>query len=402
MKISCDYLVVGAGIVGLTIAWELKNRYPLSRIIILEKEADIGFHASGRNSGVLHSGIYYGNDTLKAKVCSKGSQRMKDFATEYNIPCEENGKIIIATSDKDIPVLNTLLDNAKNNGVEAYLLDEKEILKMEPYSSPYQAGIYSPGTSVIDSKSVLSTLKALLEEKNVHFYFSSALLSVSLDEKVVRTHNNNFSFGYLYNCAGAYSDQIAKKFGLAKHLTLVPFKGIYYKLKRDKEYLVKSSIYPTPDYNLPFLGVHLTKVINGDIYVGPTAIPAFGRENYGILSGIKASEGIEITSNLVKMYIKNKQNFRKLAHSELKKYIKSYLVADARALVGSLKSDDLISSQKVGIRPQLINSKTNKLEMDYIIQHNECSTHVLNSISPAFTSSFEFARIIVHKSKQIG
>ncbi len=398
MKISSDFLIVGAGIVGLTVAKELLSRYPKSSISILEKENDIGKHASGRNSGVMHSGVYYGSTTLKAKVCSLGAARMRDFAAEHGIACQRVGKVIIATSADELQTLERLLVNAQNNGVNAERLDEEGIKQIEPAASPYEAGIYCPDTAVIDSNAVMQKLRSLLLQSGVKFYYGSLINSVSLSEKLVVTRNGEFTYGFLYNCAGAGADIVAKKFGFASDYTLVPFKGIYYKLKAHRRHLVKGNIYPVPDIELPFLGVHLTRVISGDVYVGPTAIPALGRENYGILKGIKLAEGFSIGRDLLTMYKENKENFRKLVHEEMKKYYKPSFVVAARKLCNQIQARDLESCDKVGIRPQLINTKSRTLEMDYIVEKGSDTLHVLNSISPAFTSSLAFNEWIVDQA----
>lgn len=392
---------MGAGIVGLTVARELKKRHPASSIVILEKEDDVARHASGRNSGVMHSGVYYGNTTLKAKFCSSGAARMRVFAKEHGIACEKVGKVIIATSEKDLPVIDRLLQNAKENGVKAERLDEKGVKEIEPYASPYKAGIYSPDTSVIDSKAVVYKLRSLLESEGVRFFFNAPIEEVSSKKKQLSTPTDTYLYGFVYNCAGAGADLVAKKFGFAQDYTLIPFKGIYYKIKDSKSYLVRGNIYPVPDIEQPFLGVHLTRVISGDVYVGPTAIPAFGRENYGIFSGIKFFEGMNISSELILMYFENKQNFRKLAHTEIRKYLKPWFVASAKRLMNTLEAEDLEKSNKVGIRPQLVNIKTRSMEMDYILEKDDSSMHVLNSISPAFTSSFAFAKWIVDQVENV-
>lgn len=389
---------MGAGIVGLTVARELLNRFPQSSISVLEKEDDIGKHASGRNSGVMHSGVYYGSTTLKAKVCSLGAARMRDFAAEHGIACQRVGKVIIATSANELPTLDRLLVNARNNGVNAERLDEQGIKQIEPAASPYEAGIYCPDTAVIDSNAVIQKLRSLLLQSGVKFYYGSLITSVTPSEKLVVTRNGEFTYGFLYNCAGAGADIVAKKFGFASDYTLVPFKGIYYKLKAHQTDLVKGNIYPVPDIELPFLGVHLTRVISGDVYVGPTAIPALGRENYGILKGIKLAEGFSIGRNLLTMYKENKENFRKLVHEEMKKYYKPSFVVAARKLCNQIQASDLESCNKVGIRPQLINTKSRTLEMDYIVEKGPDTLHVLNSISPAFTSSLAFNEWIVDQA----
>lgn len=396
---TCDFLIVGAGIVGLTVARELKKRHPAARIVILEKEAEVGKHASGRNSGVMHSGVYYGSSTLKAKVCSTGAARMREFAAEHGIACNRSGKVIIATSERDLPTVERLLNNARENGVNAIRLDEAGVREIEPHASPYQAGIYCPDTAVIDSKAVVHKLRELLENDGVMFEFNAPLQEVWPDKKTVKIPQGSYSYGFLYNCAGAGADLVAKKFGMAQGYTLVPFKGIYYKLRPERDHLVRGNIYPVPDIDLPFLGVHLTRVISGDVYVGPTAIPAFGRENYGILKGMELRESLKIGAELLGMYLENKQNFRLLVHTEVCKYLKPWFVESARKLMAELTPDDLVPCDKVGIRPQLINVKTRTLEMDYIIEKTPDMLHVLNSISPAFTSSLAFSEWIVDQAE---
>ncbi len=394
----CDFLIIGAGIVGLTVARELKKRHPQASITILEKEADVGKHASGRNSGVMHSGVYYGSSTLKAKVCSLGAARMREFAAEHGIDCKKMGKVIVASSERDLPTIERLMNNARENGVRAEKMDAAGIREIEPHATVYKVGIYSPDTSVIDSKAVLNKLRDLLTQAGVKFVYNAPLNEVLPEQNTLKTANEVYSYGYLYNCAGASADLVAKKFGMAQDYTLVPFKGIYYKIRPGRAHLVRSNIYPVPDIDLPFLGVHLTRVVNGDVYVGPTAIPAFGRENYGILQGLELGETLKISSELLAMYLQNKQNFRLLVHTEVRKYLKPWFVASAQKLMAELTADDLIPCEKVGIRPQLINVKTRALEMDYIIEKTPSTLHVLNSISPAFTSSLAFAEWIVEQS----
>lgn len=396
---TCDYLIVGAGIVGLTVARELRKRYPAASIVILEKEPDVAMHASGRNSGVMHSGIYYGSSTLKAKVCANGAARMREFAAEHGIAYNRSGKVIIATSERDLPVVERLLNNARENGIKAERLDESGVLNIEPHAAPFKMGIHCPDTAVIDSKAVVKKLREQLEASGVQFRFNNPVTSLDPDGKTVRVPNGSFSYGYLFNCAGASADRVAKLFGLGMDYTLIPFKGIYYKLRPEKNHLVNSNIYPVPDINLPFLGVHLTRVISGDVYVGPTAIPAFGRENYGILKGMEFGECLKIGAELIGMYLENQQNFRLLVHTEARKYLKPYFVAAAQKLVAELTADDLVASDKVGIRPQLVSVKKKSLEMDYIIERAPSSLHVLNAISPAFTSSLAFAEWIIDQAE---
>lgn len=396
-KNTFDYLIVGAGIVGLTVAHELKKRFPSTRIGLLDKEGNAGMHASGRNSGVLHSGIYYGSDTLKAKVCAAGATRMMDFAREQGIPCSKSGKVIIATSEKELPTVERLLRNASENGIRAWRIDEKQLSEIEPHAARGPAAIYSPDTAVIDSRAVVNRLVTLLAQQDVQFLWGHGFRKTGLPGEII-TDQGKLSYGYLFNCAGAYADVVARDFGLADEYALVPFKGIYWKLRPEAEHLVRANIYPVPDIDLPFLGVHLTRVISGDVYVGPTAIPALGRENYGLIQGIRPLEALGVGYRLTGMYLSNRHNFRRLAHLELSKYWKHNFLQAAQRLMPCIAAEDMVPTPKAGIRPQLINLREGKLEMDYIFQHTDRSTHVLNAISPAFTSSFAFAEMIVNGS----
>ena len=398
---SVDYLIVGGGIVGLTVARELRQRYPAASIVLLEKEAILGKHASGRNSGVLHSGIYYDSGTLKAKVCAAGARRMKTFAAEYGINCQHSGKVIVATTQQDLPVIDRLLNNAQNNGILAARLDEQGVRDIEPHAGVYQQGIHCLDTAVIDSKAVLSKLQELLAADGVEIIFQALVTFINVAARKVITPAGEFSYGYLFNCAGASADKVAKYYGLGLDYALVPFKGIYFKLRPERAHLVRANIYPVPDVNQPFLGVHLTRMASGGVYAGPTAIPALGRENYGILQGAQLGESLRVGFEISRMYLANHQNFRQLVHTELAKYRKKNFFAAVHKLMPELTYDDLLSSDKVGIRPQLINVREKKLEMDYVIEKSLDSLHVLNAISPAFTSSLAFAEWIVDQSQTI-
>lgn len=396
-----DIIIIGAGIVGLSVAREIIRRDHTLKIAILEKEEQPGIHASGRNSGVLHCGIYYSADTMKAKLCALGANRMLQYAKEEGIRYDNCGKVILATSEAEIPTLNKLLKNAKENDIPAQSIDEQQLREIEPFAAPGFGAIYCSTTSIIDSKAIVARLHEQLKQQGVTFFFNCQVKGISRSQKrQLRTTQGTFSYGFLYNCAGAYATVIANHFNVAKDYALIPFKGIYWKLNPELNQHVRANIYPVPDVSMPFLGVHLTRVISGDVYVGPTAIPALGRENYGIFSGIKVGEATPLLLKLLRMYVADQNSFRKLAHVELSKYRKSVFLKAAQKLVPSVRMDGMLPCNKVGIRPQLINTKTNKLEMDYILQPSDNELHVLNAISPAFTSAFAFAEMIVTAGKQ--
>ncbi|SPE21305.1 conserved hypothetical protein [Burkholderiales bacterium] len=393
-----DFVIVGAGIVGLTVAGEILRRQPRARLAVLEKEAAPAQHASGRNSGVLHCGIYYGSDTVKAKVCASGARRMLEFAKDQGIAHAQHGKVILATSQDQLPTVARLLNNARVNGIAAHSIDESRLRELEPHAAPGPAAIWCPTTAVIDSAAVVARLREQLAARGVEFVFRCQA-GAPAERGALQTSCGTMRYGLLFNCAGAHADRLAKAYGLARDYTLVPFKGIYWKLADSARHLVRANIYPVPDASLPFLGVHCTRVISGEVYVGPTAIPALGRENYGIVQGLNLAESLGIGLQLAGMYLRNENHFRQLVQAELGKYRKRNFLAAARRLVPALRGQDLVPTAKAGIRPQLVNTRTRQLEMDYLLERTEDSVHVLNAISPAFTSSFAFAEWIVDAAK---
>lgn len=397
MAAKCfDYVIVGAGIVGLTVASELKRQQPAASVAILEKESAPGMHASGRNSGVMHCGIYYGSETLKAKVCADGARRMVEFAEAEGIAVNRCGKVVLATSEEQLPTVEKLLRNAQENRIEAVHIDAHQLNEIEPYAAPGVAAIYCPSTAVIDSAAIVQRIREKLTNEGVQFFFDCAFQGREKSRNI-KTAHGDIGYGFLINCAGAYADAVAKSFGIGDEYALVPFKGIYWKLSQAANHKVRANIYPVPDVSMPFLGVHLTRVISGDVYVGPTAIPAFGRENYGLVQGMNLAESLGISYQLAGMYLRNENNFRKLAHVEMGKYNKKNFLAAAQKLMPSLTEADMVPTPKAGIRPQLVNTRTRKLEMDYILAATDDSLHVMNAISPAFTSSLAFAELIVDK-----
>lgn len=389
-----EILIVGAGIVGLTLARELLAQ-GAKNILIIEKEFELGIHASGRNSGVLHAGIYYPPNTLKAQLCLKGNLLLQEYCEEKKLPLIKSGKVIVARDDSELPTLLQLHDRAKQNGAKVELIDEQQLATIEPNAKTATKALYSHYTALVDNKAILKALKQdLLASKHVTFLFDTRLLSF-LNDYTISTNKGKIHFERLINTAGAHADTVAHLFGVAKEYYLIPFKGIYRKLIPEKAHLVNGNIYPIPNLGNPFLGVHFTKNVHGDAFVGPTAIPAFGRENYGILRGID-KECLKIAFNELKLYFSNAE-FRKVALSEPKKYIPSYFYRDAKKLVKELQPNWLVSTTKAGIRPQLINIHDKKLMMDFLVVKEGHTLHVLNAISPAFTSSMAFAKYLVRE-----
>ncbi len=398
MKENYDYIVLGAGIVGLTIARALVDRESDSKILIIEKEDKAGCHGSGRNSGVLHSGIYYPSESIKAMVCAKGSKAMADYCDQYRLPINRMGKVIVPTKESDDPQVDLLYQRAQKNGARVEIIDEHQLKEIEPAARTATArALYSPDTAVVDPKAILKMMIEELTKKGVHFRFSAQCKSADFRQSVIYVENEKLTYGMLYNATGQYADKIAKMFGAAKNYTSLPFKGIYYKLSAESHIQFNGLVYPVPDLNVPFLGVHTVKTIDGNQYLGPTAIPAFGRENYRGWHGINLAESGNISYHLLKQYYKNNQGFRQFAHEEASRFFKKNFTKAVQALIPAIKQKHLLPSNKVGIRAQLLDTKTNKLEMDFLVERKGNTVHILNAVSPAFTGSLKFSELVVNE-----
>ncbi|WP_013321658.1 L-2-hydroxyglutarate oxidase [Gloeothece verrucosa] len=402
MSYSCDFVIIGAGIVGLALARELKHCYPHSKIIVLEKESSLGRHASGRNSGVLHSGIYYPANSIKAKVCAQGAKEMAQYCHQRHLPIAQIGKVILPITPADDSQLDLLYDRAQSNGVRAEIIDQQQLKTLEPLAYTITGrAIYCPDTSVIDPKAILNDLAAQLEQQGVKILFNQKFTQLDLEEKCLKTPTETLYFGHLFNSAGLYADQVARACNIGKRYTIMPFKGLYYTLAASSGLEINRNIYPVPNLQVPFLGIHFTKKLNGEISLGPTAIPALGRENYSAWEKLSLTETTKMIWQISQQYIHNKQGFRRLIHQETPHLLKPYFAKAAQKLVRSLKPEHLQPSHHVGIRAQLFDQKKQELVMDFIIEQGKNSTHILNAVSPAFTSAFSFARLVLNQNVNI-
>ena len=390
--IKADTLICGGGIIGLTIARELLGRGH-ENIILIEKENELGLHASGRTSGVLHAGIYYSTDSLRAKSCLKGNFLMKEYCKRNGLPLNECGKVIVAKNEDEIKTLHELQKRAAANGAKVELIDEKQLAEIEPNARTCGQALYSYYTAVVDPKKILKAISDELSASPKIKILMNTRFTKLKGSVIAVTNNSEITFKKFINAAGAYSDSIAHAFGVGTGYKLIPFKGIYRKLKKEQSGFVRANIYPVPDIRNPFLGVHFTKGISGDVYLGPTAIPAFGRENYGIIKGINF-EAIDIIRREIILLFADPK-FREVALVEPRKYYFPYFFKDAKRLVKNISPDYVIPSDKAGIRPQLVDWDKKELVQDFKIIRDGDSVHILNAISPAFTGSFDFAMFVV-------
>ncbi len=306
---------------------------------------------------------------------------MKEFCKANNIFINETGKLVVAKNEEEINTLFELEKRSKQNSAGAFIISEEEAKKIDPNAKTYKYALYSPNTASVNPKEVAKKLKELLEKKGVKFIFKMPF------EKY------NKSYDILINAAGLYADKIAHKFNIALDYTMIPFKGLY------KEYLgndkIKTQIYPVPNIKNPFLGVHFTIMADNKIKIGPTAIPAFFRENYSF-SRFKFDEFIEILTLTTKLFLKNSW-FRDLALYEMQYYLPNKLIKEAKKLVYKLDGD--FKNLTPGIRAQLLNKKNNRLIMDFMVEYQNNQIHILNAVSPAFTASFAFSKYIIKEWK---
>jgi len=392
MKKRCDVLIIGGGIVGLSIARELQRR-GVHSITVLEKESRLGVHASGRNSGVLHAGLYYASDTLKAKTCARGARLMREYATARHIRMQPTGKVIVSSGPEERESMEALFERAVKNGIRVERINAARLKELEPAAYAQDGALYSPDTATIDSMAVLESLRRDLLSDGFIVLLSEPLLAIDASARIARTTHDEWNYQHLLNASGLYADRWAHAMDVGLQYSLLPFRGGYHKLASPIADQIRGLIYPVPDPRLPFLGVHFTRTVDGDVLVGPTAEPALGRENYSGLSGLAWRELPTLLKHLSGMLIKNRNGLWTHVKSEMGKRMPGGFYRCARRLVPSLRPEDLIPGAKVGLRAQLLNLRTMQLVMDFVIESGPGSTHILNSVSPAFTASFAFAEM---------
>ena len=393
-SINSDYLIIGAGIIGLAIARDLIGRFPAAKITILEKEPDVAYHSSGRNSGVLHAGFYYTADSLKAKFTRDGNRQMREYCYSNGLQINETKKVVVAKDESELPALFELEKRGKTNGVEVKIIDEKELAEIDPNVKTFHHALLSPNTATVDPVEVNQAIKEELKKKGVQFFFGEGYKERIDGNKIKTTKGNIFTATKLINAAGLYADRVAKDFGFSKKYTIIPFKGIYLKYTGHNN-PVHTNVYPVPNLKNPFLGVHYTVTVDGHVKIGPTSVPAFWRENYKGMQSFRFGEMSSILAREAKLFLKNSFGFRSLAIDEVKKYNRRYFTGLAASMVHHLDRKGFTEWGRPGIRAQLLDVTTDELVMDFIVEGDKDSVHVLNAVSPAFTCSFPFARYVV-------
>jgi L-2-hydroxyglutarate oxidase LhgO len=395
---SFDILIIGAGIVGLTIAYKLKLKNVKTKIAIIDKENKVGSHASGRCSGVLHAGFYYTPDSLKAKFAREGNAAMKKYCEVNNIPLYKNGKLVVARNESELPYLHDLYQRGKKNGVEISLINVKEVKSIEPKAYTFDQALYSPTTATVDPNMICNQLVEDLQMQGVEFFWNTPYIK-RLSSNSIKAGILELYAGKFINASGLYADQIAHDFKAGFKYTIFPFKGIFLE-STDPTVRLRTNIYPIALPKIPFMDVHFVVTSSGKLKIGPTAMPAFWRENYDGFSGFNLREFYQITSNQLKLFKDNNFNFRSLAYKELRKLSPRYLRKLALSLVQDMDLSSFKKWGKPGIRAQLVDVETLNLVNDFIVEEGENSLHILNAVSPGFTSSFSFAEWIVERYLQ--
>ena len=388
-----DYTIIGSGIVGLATAYHLQQQHPAAKMCIVDKEDRPAYHQTGRNSGVIHSGVYYQPGSLKAKNCIRGYEMLLEFSRAHGIEHDICGKIILAVKESELPTLENIFDHGTKNGLKGMQwLGPEAIREREPNVRGVKA-IYVPQSGIIDYKAVARKLAEQLEKGGTEFKFGHAVTGI--EERggnvVIETERGEIETAQLITCGGLYADKLAEMTGTKLNCKIVPFRGEYYKFTDEHKHLVNHLIYPVPDVNFPFLGVHFTRMINGDIEAGPNAVLAFAREGY-TLGTVNSRELVESLTY---------PGFQKLAWKHMRKGMdemhrsisKRAFIRELRKMMPGLKAEYMVKAG-AGVRAQALN-RDGTLLQDYYFYRSKRVLHVINAPSPAATSSLSIGAYIV-------
>ena len=394
---TTDFLVIGGGVIGVSIARRLRTLHPDSSVTLIEKESSCGLHASGRNSGVLHAGFYYSPDSLKAKFTRDGNAQLTAYCREKGIPLNRCGKLVVVKDVTELPALEELLKRGKANGIKLEEVSEEDAKQIEPRVKTYQRALFSPTTSTVNPNAVLQSMVADAVTEGVQI--KSGVAFVSMKDRMIQTTASRYEAGYVVNAAGLYADQIARQFGFSERYRILPFKGLYL-YSDEPPGALRTNIYPVPDLRNPFLGVHFTVTNEGKTKIGPTAIPALWREQYGGISRFSLAEFIEIAGRGLSLLGNAGFEFRRLAIEEVKKYSRRRMVSLASQLVEGVRLEQYSKWGKPGIRAQLLDIRKRRLEMDFVLEGDDRSMHILNAVSPGFTCSLQFSQYVCDRIQQ--
>ena len=389
-----DYLVIGSGIIGLSIGIALLESKSKVKVSIYEKESGLGFHASGRNSGVIHSGFYYSPESLKARFCADGNKELKALCKVNDLPLIETGKVVVTSNLDEVGRLEILYRRGLENKIELELLDANQLSKFEPAARTHGKFLWSPTTAIADPKLVIDYLALKFKKLGGELIIGNEIrLRESNGLVKAFTQNKEIPANYIVNAAGVHADQIARSIGVGTEFACLPFKGIY-RVSKKLISSPKTLIYPVPHPINPFLGVHITLTLDGDIKIGPTAMPLFGREQYSVTNHVEFREIKDSLKSMLSLIKGKEYDLKEILRDEIPKTMTKFLVRDMARIVPEVKEVKAWKKLKPGIRAQLVNLESGKLEQDFIVRKCHNSTHILNAVSPGWTSALPFGRWI--------
>jgi L-2-hydroxyglutarate oxidase LhgO len=388
--------IIGGGIVGLATAHQLLLRFPSVEVLLLEKEDGPGRHQTGHNSGVLHCGLYYKPGSSKARLAVEGIRRMVEFCVQHNVPHELCGKVVVATEEAEIPRLHALLERGTANGLEGLqLLAPEQIRELEPHAAGL-AGIRVPQEGIVDYPAVSEALVRVIRSRGGTIHFSSEVIRLGRKKSwIIDTKSGDYEADFVINCAGLHCDRVSRMAGNHDPIKIVPFRGEYYSLKKERESLVRNLIYPVPDPKFPFLGVHFTRLIHGGVEAGPNAVLAFAREGYRN-SDISLRDLVE--SVTYRGFWRFLLRYPTMCWEEFKRsYSKHLFCRSLQRLVPDLRIDDL-SEGGSGVRAQAL-SPSGELLQDFYFVRQPGALHVLNAPSPAATAALAIADEVLNLAR---
>ncbi|MEF2292757.1 L-2-hydroxyglutarate oxidase [Virgibacillus dokdonensis] len=390
-----DYIIIGGGIVGLATAWQLKTKHPHSSIAVLEKEAAWAAHQTGRNSGVIHSGIYYKPGSLKAQLAVRGRNSMIAFCQKYEVKHEVCGKIIVATRKRELPFMDQLYHRGCKNGLQITKLQREEVIDHEPYVQA-EGGLYIPTTGIVDYQQVAYKLVELLANQGVELFLNTQAHQINEKgfEVTIDTNHQSLIARKVINCAGLHSDQLVKQSGILTDVKIIPFRGEYFTLKATKHYVVKNLVYPVPDPKYPFLGVHLTRGIHGEVHAGPNAVWSLKKEGYNKWD-IDRKEALA-TLLFPGFWRLAKANIKVGAMEMSRSLYKALFVKSLQRFIPEIQTEDMIKAPS-GVRAQAMLRDGTLLD-DFFIILGKNVLHVCNAPSPAATASLEIGRMIAERA----
>ena len=392
MQKKCDVLIIGAGVVGLSVGIALLEARPNLKVIILEKENEIAYHASGRNSGVIHAGFYYSPDSLKAKFCREGNFELRNLAKKHNVPVKSVGKVVVSRNLEEDHRLDKLFDRGLANGVELEIHPREKLNRFEPLAVTYDRFIWSPSTAISDPRAIAQAMLAEYISLNGSVDFNSKIkLTNEFDE--IHDAENKYQFRYLINAGGAQADNISRSVGVGFEYAMLPFMGVY-RATSHRNLPLNCLVYPVPHPINPFLGVHFTLTIGGQVKIGPTAIPILGREQYSLVEGWSLSDIKQLFIAVNSLIRGEPHKLGDLIKTEWPKLIQRKLLEETATLVPKAIEVEHWERKPPGIRAQLVHLKSGELVQDFIVKSELNATHVLNSVSPGWTSALPFGKWI--------